>query len=77
MKRGGIPIRDVLLRHGVNPNITYSQVFLEWEAATAAGLSLWDWDNGVYDRLFQAKVIAWYNLHILVAAHASDAAIKK
>ena len=51
--------------------------FMEWEAATQAGLNLWKWDNGSYSRKFMAKVIAWYSLHNLVEVHSQDAANKK
>lgn len=76
VRRGGIPIQEMPLRHGVNPNISYSLSFLGFEAASAAGLDLWQWENGGYDTKFMARVIAWYKLHNLVEAHAKDAASK-
>lgn len=48
--------------------------FLEWEAATSAGLNLWLWESSLYTKAFKVKVIAWYNLHKLVESHQSDAA---
>lgn len=56
----------------MNTGITYSQGFLEWEAAQLAGLSLWEWDSGVYPNTFKAKVIAWYRNHKEVETHVQD-----
>lgn len=57
----------------IDPGITYSNSFAEWEAANAARLSLWDWEQGVFPTWFKAKVLAWYKLHNLVEAHTQAA----
>lgn len=74
MTRHGDPIRDVPLKDTVETGIAYSMLFAEWEAAHAAGLSLWDWEREVYPRSFKARVLAWHNLHGLVEAHKDEAA---
>mgnify|MGYP001158989645 FL=1 len=51
--------------------------FAEWEAAVAAGLNLWDWDQNRYPKQFKVKVLAWYELHNLVQAHIEDARATK
>lgn len=76
MARHGEPIRNVYLSGGVDPDISYAMPFVEWEAANAAGLSLWDWECGRYSKDFKVRVIAWYNLHQLVQSHIEDAAAK-
>lgn len=74
VRRHGVPIADVPLRGTVNPDITYSQSFSEWEAGTAAGLDMWAWEAGIYPPAFKARVLAWYAGHRLVNLH-SDAAV--
>jgi hypothetical protein len=74
--RGGTPIKNVPLRHGTNPGISYSQEFELWQAATAAGLNMWKVENRIYPNEFLAKCIVWHRLHGLVEAHSQDAAIK-
>ncbi len=49
--------------------------FTEWEAAQAAHLDLWKWEIGEYPKWFKVRVIAWYNLHRMVAMHSEDAMI--
>lgn len=46
--------------------------FEEWESCVAAGLDLYRWDNGEYDKTFMARVIAWYQLHLLTELHKDD-----
>lgn len=75
--RNGIDIRLVNIKGGVDPKIDYSLAFEEWEAASAAGLDLYKWDNGEYPVKFQAKVIAWKRLHDLVHVHREVAAQEK
>lgn len=75
MTRNGRDIKDVPVKHGIAAGIAYSQRFLEWEAATAAGLDVYKWERGEYSRAFRETVIAWFNLHSLVKAHQDDAAI--
>ena len=48
--------------------------FEQWEAAAAAGLDLWRWDNNEYPRRFMARVVAWHELHALIELHKGDAA---
>lgn len=72
-----MPIQNFPLRNAVNSGITFSMEFQSWEAAAAAGLNLWEWEQGNYTSRFQAKVIAWFRLHNLVQAHTQDAAQKK
>jgi hypothetical protein len=57
----------VHIKGAVNPQISFSPSFLEWEAATAAGCDLWSWEKGLYPIQFKAKVIAWHMNHIQVA----------
>jgi len=71
------PITSVRLPDAINPGITYSNSFAEWEAAQAAGLNLWDWEHGGYTKYFKVKVLAWYKLHSLVEAHTKAAVNKK
>lgn len=53
--------------------ITFNMSFLQWEAATAAGLDMWKWESGVYPVRFKERVIAWYNLHNQVELGQGDA----
>ena len=77
VKRRGISILDYPLKGGADAGITYSQSFFAWEAATAAGLDVWEWESGKYPNWFMARVVAWYRLHKLVEAHSQDAAMSK
>jgi hypothetical protein len=61
------------LPDAVDPGITYSNSFAEWEAAHAAGLSLWDWEQDTYPNWFKAKILAWSKLHNLAEAHTQAA----
>ncbi len=61
------------MRHTVATDIELSPALLEWEAAHAAGVDLWKWDNGEYGSQFQAKVIAWYTRHKELELHRQDA----
>ena len=74
VKRSGIRIEDYRIKNSVQAGITYSQGFLEFEAAQEAGLDLWKWYMNYYNNKFKAKIIAWYKYHNLVKAHAEDAA---
>lgn len=76
----GEPIRTRGLKNPRNfgrLNWDASLNFLEWEAATAAGLDLWRWEQGEYPKRFRARVMAWYNLHNLLDTHRRDASIPK
>jgi hypothetical protein len=61
-----LPILQAHLPGAVNPQISYSPAFLEWEAAAEAGCNLWQWESGHYPTQFKAKVMAWYMLHTQV-----------
>lgn len=54
-------------------HIEISPALLEWEAAHAAGLNLYDWDRGFYPPAFRERVIAWYSRHIELELHRADA----
>ncbi len=76
MTRRGVPIKDLRLKRGVDPGISYSSSFGEMEAASAAGLDFFRWmlgDPKPYPNFFKAQVLAWYELHQLVAAHTQEA----
>jgi hypothetical protein len=74
VKRRGLPIKDYpFSAGGVNPQITYSNAFGEWEAATAANLDMYKWEQGLYPSWFKARVLAWYSASRLVKAHIEDA----
>ena len=60
----------------VRTGITSSQGFTEWEACIAAGLNPHLWDRGVYPRRIMAKVMAWYEGHMLVEQHKQAALAK-
>lgn len=67
-----------MLPDSVNPRIKFNTSFAEWEAATAAGLDLWQWEQpGGYTKSFKAKVLAWHRAHNLVSAHTQAAANAK
>lgn len=57
----------------VDPHISHNNSFLEMEAAAAAGLDLWQWENGEYPKWFRVRIVAWYNMHNLVELHRQDA----
>jgi hypothetical protein len=67
----------VRVKGAVDPHINYSVSFAEWEAASAAGLDLWKWEQNKYPKSFRAKVLAWYKLHNLVALHQQDSVAPK
>ncbi len=69
-----MPIAVAPLKGAINPGITQGVSFSEWEAATAAGLDMWRWEQDDYSPAFRAKVLAWYQAHRLVELH-SEAAV--
>lgn len=77
MTRGGIPIEDYPVKHGVNPNISYAPAYAELEACIAAGLDPWRWETGGYPATFQARIVAWYQLRQLVELNVQDAVQRK
>lgn len=56
--------------------ITASMAFTEWEACVAAGLDPARWDRGLYPPQVRAKVLAWYEAHILAEQHKQSALAK-
>jgi hypothetical protein len=50
-----------------------SPALLEWEAAHAANLDLYKWDQGEYPPAFMARVLAWYSRHRELDMHRDDA----
>jgi hypothetical protein len=71
--RRGIPIEQYPIKGLVSPGIQYSGGYGEWEACRAAGLDLWQWENGGYPIAFKCRVMAWHRLHSLVQLHTADA----
>ena len=57
----------------IDPHITYSQKYIEFEACVEAGLKLDDWYYGRYSKEFKAQIVAFYNLRRLVSLHVEDA----
>lgn len=72
MTKDGVLIQDVPTpREAVDPGIASAISFTEWEAATAAGLDMYEWEHtAVYPRTFKERVIAWYQLHGMVKLHS-------
>ena len=78
VRRNGEPIEDVKVREAVDPNISYSVHFSEWEAAIAAGATIDElFRLEQYPKSFRAKLIAWYGYHKLAELHAQDAVSSK
>lgn len=73
MRRKGEDIRSISVFGAVNPGITYSPLYREFDACVACGLDLWSWWNGTYPVSFKAKVIAYNNMRNLVKVHTDDA----
>lgn len=71
--RFGRPIKEVEVKNSVDPKISYSMSFGEWEAAHAARLDLWKWEMNEYPPWFKARVIAWHRTHDLIEMHKQDA----
>ena len=73
MTRHGRAIHKVDLTGGIDTGIQHSPKFSEYEAASAAGLDLWKWENDLYPVWFKARVLAWHEGHILIESHREDA----
>jgi len=73
--RFGEPITDVAIKT-ITHGIKYEYPFFEYEAAAAAHLDLWRWEENEYPNWFKAKVMAWYKLHGMIEAHIADAGRK-
>ncbi|RPJ40042.1 MAG: hypothetical protein EHM35_00100 [Planctomycetaceae bacterium] len=50
-----------------------SPLLAEWEAAHAANLDLYKWDQGEYPTAFMARVLAWFSRHRELEMHRDDA----
>lgn len=78
VRRNGDPIEDARAKNAVDPHISYSMHFSEWEAAVAAGASLDELMRlDEYPKKFRAKLIAWHEFHKLMILHTQDAATPK
>lgn len=71
--RQGIPLEEYPLKDTVKTGIETSQALTEWEAAYAAGLDLYKWEEGEYSPSFKAKVLAWHSRHQELELHRKDA----
>lgn len=47
--------------------------YAEWDACLAAGLNLWDWENGTYPVWFKTRVMAFVGMGRLISAHTDEA----
>lgn len=79
--RNSLPIETVAVKGAVNPGISFSMNFLEWEAAIAAGATLAELlqiERGEFFPIwFREKIAAWHELHGQVNMHKQDAVNKK
>ena len=76
MLRHNEPIRNIDVRHKIDPDIQYGMDMAKWEAAVAANATLDELmklDNNEYPRMFVARLVAWHELHNLIAMHSQDA----
>lgn len=64
------------MRGAVNPKISYSPIFGEFEACIEAGLDIERWINNEYPTRLKADVIAWHEGHNLIQLHTKDAVSK-
>lgn len=72
VKKKGEDIRSVGVKDTVDPGITYSFGFAEWQACVGVGLDLWAWESGEYPRWFKIRVIGYYNMSNLVGLHTQS-----
>lgn len=77
MTRNGLPIRQVRAKHAINPGISYSLTYEEWEACIECGLDLERWVNNDYPLPFKAQVVAFNRCRQLVRLHIDDASAPK
>lgn len=68
-----MPIREALVKGAINPNISHSLMYAEFDACVSCGLDLWKWWNNEYPPDFKARVIAFNNLRGLVRLNTEDA----
>ncbi len=62
----------------VDPHISYSTHYSEFDAAVAAGATLDELMRlEKYPKSFRAKLVAWHGYHKLIELHAQDAASPK
>ena len=74
VRRNGERIEDVGVRDSVDPHITYSVHYSEWDAAIAAGASLDELSRlDQYPKDFRAKLIAWHGYHRAIEMHSQEA----
>jgi len=71
--RNNEPIQSVGVRGAVDPRISYSMSFKEWQACVGCRLDLWKWERGVYSNRFKERVIAFYGLSRQIETHIEDA----
>jgi len=65
-------------KEAIDAGIRSSMSFVEWEAGTAAGLDMYEWENGkMYSRAFKARTVAWYQLHNMSKLRSEVAAQRK
>jgi len=72
-----VPIQDLGLKKGVNPNIGWSLLYEEWDACVETGCDLWAWASNKYPVWFKNRVMALSRLRKLVNVHAEEAAYEK
>lgn len=81
--KSGVPIQEAGVKGAVDPHISYGMDFAETEAAIAAGASLeelyklWAGEWPFSQKWFRARLIAWKNLHDLIALHSEAARAPK
>jgi hypothetical protein len=76
--RNGEPIEDARAKNAVDPHISFSVHYNEFDAAIAAGATLEELSMlETYPKSFRAKLIAWHNFHKLIEMHSQDAATPK
>jgi hypothetical protein len=78
VRRNGEPIEDVEVKSAVNPHISFSVYYSEFDAAVAAGASLDELMRlEQYPKRFRAELVAWYGYHKMIEMHGQDAATSK
>lgn len=66
------------VRDAIDPHITFTTHYSEWDAAVAAGATLDELLRlDEYPKSFRAKLIAWHGYHKAIDMHAQDAVSQK
>ena len=65
------------VKDAVDPGITYSMGYAEWQACEGVGLDLWAWENGTYPRWFKVRIMAFYNLSKMIELQTDSEVAKK